>query len=145
MLTYAIVGAGFSGAVLARELVTHLDCRVLVFDERPHVAGNCHTERDAGTGVMVHKYGPHIFHTSDAEVWEYVNRFGTFGPFVNRVKASTTRGVFSMPINLHTINQCCGGKLLPDSRGGSQSRCEKYLRHVEAHHGQHAGTVREES
>ena len=111
---YAIVGAGFSGAVLARELVSgHDGCRVTVFDARNHIAGNCHTERDPSTGIMVHRYGPHIFHTSRADVWQYVNRFGEFGPYVNRVKASTSRGVYSLPINLHTINQFFGRTMNP--------------------------------
>ena len=108
-----MVGAGFSGAVLARQLVDRLDCRVTVIDSRPHVAGNCHTERDAATGVMVHRYGPHIFNTNRAHVWDYVHRFGVLRPFVNRVKASTSRGIFSLPINLHTINQFFGKKLDP--------------------------------
>ena len=114
METFTIAGAGFSGAVLARELVTQIEnCRVLVLDERPHIAGNCHTERDPETGIMVHKYGPHIFHTSRKDVWDYVNRFGEFGPFVNRVKACTSKGVFSLPINLQTINQFFGKKFSP--------------------------------
>lgn len=110
---YLIVGAGFSGAVLARELAERSDCHVHVIDSRKHVAGNCHTERDEKTGVMVHKYGPHIFNTDKEDVWEYVNRFGEFRPFVNRVKASTARGIFSMPINLHTINQFYGKNFSP--------------------------------
>jgi UDP-galactopyranose mutase len=105
---FLIVGAGFSGAVLARELAERLDCRVKIQEERPHVAGNCHTERDAATGVMVHKYGPHIFNTNQEPVWKYVNRFGVFQPYTNRVKTVTSRGVFSLPINLHTINQFFG-------------------------------------
>lgn len=110
---YLVVGAGFSGAVLARELVESSDCTVDVIDERPHVAGNCHTERDVDSGVLVHVYGPHIFHTQRENVWAYVNRFGAFRPFVNRVKASTHRGVFSLPINLHTINQFFGKRFSP--------------------------------
>src|SRR5471030_3253254 len=110
---YLVVGAGFSGAVLARELVERLGCRVTVIDSRSHVAGNCHTERDAATGVMIHKYGPHIFNTNRPHVWEYVHRFGVLRPFVNRVKASTSRGIFSLPINLHTINQYFGKRLNP--------------------------------
>lgn len=110
---YLIVGAGFSGAVLARELSTHAGARVLVIDQRAHLAGNCHTERDAPTGVMVHRYGPHIFNTDNETVWEYVQRFGRFRPFVNRVKARTPRGVFSLPINLLTINQFFGKALNP--------------------------------
>ena len=107
------MGAGFSGAVLARSLVEKLPCRVTILEERPHIAGNCHTERDAATGVMVHQYGPHIFNTSEQHVWEYVNRFGVFRPFINRVKAVTSRGVFSLPINLHTINQFFGKTFNP--------------------------------
>ena len=114
MKPYLIVGAGFSGAVLARELAEHSGRRVLVIDSRDHVAGNCHTSRDASSGVMVHQYGPHIFHTDQPHVWDYVNRFGEFRPFVNRVKASIDRGVFSMPINLHTINQFFDKRFNPD-------------------------------
>ena len=108
-----IAGAGFAGAVLARELAESGNYRVSVFDERHHVAGNCHTCRDEETGVMVHEYGPHIFNTSREEVWEYVNRWGKFEPFVNRVKAHTAKGVFSLPINLLTINQFFQKKLSP--------------------------------
>ena len=111
--TYLVVGAGFSGATLARELVTKLDCRVVVLEERAHLAGNCHTERDRTTGVMVHVFGPHIFHTGREDVWNYVNRFGTFVPFVNRVKASNSFGLFSFPINLHTINQFFSKRFSP--------------------------------
>ncbi len=102
---YLIVGAGPAGAVLARELVAASDCRVTIFEERSHLAGNCHTARDERSGVMVHTYGPHIFNTDRTDVWEYVNRFASFGPFVNRVKATIDRGVFSLPVNLQTINQ----------------------------------------
>ena len=110
---FLVVGAGFSGAVLARSLAEKMDCAVTILEERPHIAGNCHTERDAATGVMVHQYGPHIFNTSQPQVWEYVNRFGKFRPYVNRVKAVTPRGVFSLPINLHTINQFFGKTFTP--------------------------------
>jgi UDP-galactopyranose mutase len=113
MKRFAIAGAGFSGAVLARELVETLGVDCVVFDPRPHVAGNCHTSRDEETGVMVHRYGPHIFHTSDRKVWDYVNRFAEFGPFINRVKSKSSRGIFSLPINLHTINQFFGKQLGP--------------------------------
>ncbi len=108
-----IVGAGFSGAVLARELAESGGYSCTVIDSRDHVAGNCHTERDVKTGVMEHKYGPHIFHTSREDVWEYIQKFGKFEPFTNRVKASVKRGVFSLPINLHTINQFFGKNMSP--------------------------------
>jgi UDP-galactopyranose mutase len=108
-----IVGAGFSGAVVARRLAD-AGLRVVVIDQRDHVAGNCHTRRDDETGVMVHVYGPHIFHTDDEAVWRYVNGFGRFMPYVNRVKTTVAGRVFQMPINLHTINQFFGMTLRPD-------------------------------
>jgi UDP-galactopyranose mutase len=99
-----MAGAGLSCAVIARELA---ECghSVEIFESRSHIAGNCYTERDAASGVMMHKYGPHIFHTDDAEVWDYVNRFMRFMPYVNRVKATVRERVYSLPINLLTINQ----------------------------------------
>jgi UDP-galactopyranose mutase len=109
-----IVGAGFSGAVLARQFADIGGVYSLVIDERVHIGGNCHTERDHQTGVLVHRYGPHIFHTDRGEVWDYVRRFGKFRPFVNRVKATIEQGVFSLPVNLHTINQFFGLRLSPD-------------------------------
>ncbi len=109
----AIAGAGFAGAVLARELAENGDYKITVYDERPHVAGNCHTVRDEKTGVMLHQYGPHIFHTSREDVWAYVNRWSQFGQYVNRVKAVTHKGVFSLPINLLTINQFFQKSLTP--------------------------------
>lgn len=110
---FLIVGAGFSGAVLARELTEALGAHITVIDERAHLAGNCHTARDASTGVMIHQYGPHIFNTNRADVWAYMNRFGEMGAYTNRVKAITQRGVFSMPVNLLTINQFFGKSFSP--------------------------------
>lgn len=110
---FLIVGAGFSGAVIAERLVNSLDCKVLVIDERDHIGGNCHTKRDEETGVMVHTYGPHIFNTDNTEVWEYIQQFGQFEPFINRVKIVYKGQVYSMPINLHTINQFYGKTLNP--------------------------------
>ncbi len=109
----AIVGAGLSGAVIGRELA-QAGHHVEIFDKRDHIAGNCHTERDAETGVMVHVYGPHIFHTDDAEVWDYVNRYQTFMPYKNRVKTTSRDQVFSLPVNLHTINQFFDKTFRPD-------------------------------
>jgi UDP-galactopyranose mutase len=108
-----LVGAGLSGAVIGRALAD-AGHDVTIKDSRAHVAGNCHTERDEATGVMVHVYGPHIFHTDDAGVWEYVNRFARFIPYRNRVKTTSQGQVFSLPINLHTINQFYGKTMRPD-------------------------------
>lgn len=108
-----IVGAGFSGAVLARELALNGYDDILVIDQRPHLAGNCHTERDQASGVMEHIYGPHIFNTSQPEIWEYIQQFSKFGAYTNRVKAITHKGIFSLPINLLTINQFFGKKFNP--------------------------------
>jgi len=107
-----IVGAGFSGAVIAHRLA-NAGFSVEVYDSRPHVAGNCYTERDPETGVMVHIYGPHIFHTSNQRVWSFIQQFDEFMPFTNRVKALTGDRVFSLPINLLTINQFFSRKFNP--------------------------------
>jgi UDP-galactopyranose mutase len=109
---YLCVGAGFSGAVIARELAEKGHA-VHVIDERSHIAGNCHTDRDKQTGIQIHKYGPHIFHTDDQEDWDYINRFGEMAPYVNRVKATYQGKVYSLPINLHTINQFFGTCMSP--------------------------------
>lgn len=107
-----IVGAGFSGAVIARGLA-EAGFDVEIIEYRDHIGGNCNTYRDQGTGVMVHRYGPHIFHTDDKEVWDYVNRFAELKAFVNRVKAVSNNRIYSLPINLHTINQFFGTVLGP--------------------------------
>ncbi len=108
-----IVGAGFSGAVIARKLA-ELGISSLVIDKRSHVAGNCHTERDEETGIMVHKYGPHIFHTDDKEVWDLICQYGEMMPYTNRVKTTIDGKVYLMPINLHTINQFFDTCMRPD-------------------------------
>ena len=105
-MRFAVVGAGFSGAVVARELA-NAGHSSTVFDSRDHVAGNCHTARHE-TGVMVHKYGPHIFHTQHQDVWEYINRFGEMMPYRHKVKAISKGTMYSLPVNLTTINQFFG-------------------------------------
>ncbi len=103
-MNFLIVGAGFTGAVIGRELAIK-GHQITIIDQRSHIAGNCFTERDKNTNVMEHVYGPHIFHTSDEEVWKYINQFGEFVPYINRVKTTYNDQVYSLPINLHTINQ----------------------------------------
>lgn len=122
-----MAGAGLSCAVIARELAEQ-GHQITIFERRPHVAGNCHTERDEASGVMVHIYGPHIFHTDDDEVWALVNRYMRFMPYVNRVKATAQGKVFSLPINLHTINQFFGQTLLPaEARAFIEAKADKSI------------------
>lgn len=110
---FLIIGCGFSGAVIANQLANNMDCSIDMWDERDHIAGNCHTNRDAQTNVMVHAYGPHIFNTDKKEIWDYVNSFVTFYPYVHRVKARSGDAVYSLPVNLHTINQFFNKTLQP--------------------------------
>jgi len=122
-----IIGAGLSGAVIGRELA-EAGYRVEVIDARSHIGGNCHTERDAATDVMVHVYGPHIFHTDDAEVWTYVNSFAVFMPYQNRVKTTSGGQVYSLPVNLHTINQFFGKRFRPDeARAFIENKADKTI------------------
>lgn len=112
-MRFGVAGAGFSGAVVARQLAD-AGHRVDVFDTRDHVAGNCHTARDDDTGVLVHVYGPHIFHTADTRVWEYANSFCEMVPYHHRVRTTAGGRVYQLPINLLTINQLFGTALGPD-------------------------------
>ncbi|KKX32985.1 UDP-galactopyranose mutase [Rhizobium sp. LC145] len=124
---FLMVGAGLSGAVIGRELA-QAGHEVEIVDTRNHIAGNCHTERDDETGVMVHVYGPHIFHTDDAEVWSYVNGFETFMPFKNRVKTTSGGQVYSLPVNLHTINQFFGKTFRPEeARAFIEAQADKSI------------------
>ena len=103
MAHIGIAGAGFSGAVIARELA-EAGHDISVVDARDHIGGNSHTQRNAD-GVMVHVYGPHIFHTQHQNVWDYINRFGVMMPYNHRVKALAKGSAYSLPVNLLTINQ----------------------------------------
>lgn len=107
-----IVGAGLSGGVLARSLA-EAGVACLVIDRREHTAGMCYSSVDEETGVEVHRFGPHIFHTGSERVWAFVNRFATWYPYVNKIMAVNARGTFSMPINLLTINNLFGKRLTP--------------------------------
>jgi len=102
-MKFLIVGTGYSGKLTLLQLVENLDCHVEGWDERNHIGGNRHTDRDVKTGVMVHKYEPHIFKTDNERAWEFLVEYGTTRAFVNRVVVSPARSVFSMPISLLTI------------------------------------------
>lgn len=103
-MNFLIVGSGLSGSVIGRELANN-GHNITIIDQRSHVAGNCFTERDIKTNIMEHVYGPHIFHTDNQEIWEYISQHAEFMPYTNRVKTTYNNQVYSLPINLHTINQ----------------------------------------
>ena len=102
-----IVGAGFAGSVLAERLAAGLGQRVLVVDRRPHIGGNAYDEHNAD-GLLVHRYGPHIFHTNSPRVWDYLSRFTDWRPYEHRVRASVDGRLVPIPINLDTINALYG-------------------------------------
>jgi len=102
---YLVVGAGLFGSVFARS-VAETGKRVLLIDRRPHLGGNCYSERVEG--IEVHRYGPHIFHTSNREVWDFVNRFATFNNYRHRGIVRHDDRLLSFPINLTTLHQLWG-------------------------------------
>jgi UDP-galactopyranose mutase len=104
MFDYLIVGAGFAGSVLAERLARGSGKSVLVVDRRSHIGGNAYDEYD-DSGILIHRYGPHIFHTNSREVFEYLSNFTEWRPYEHRVKASVDGQLVPMPINLDTINQ----------------------------------------
>lgn len=107
MYDYLIVGAGFFGAVFAREM-TCRGRKCLVIDRRSHIGGNCFTEQVEG--INVHRYGAHIFHTSDREIWDYVNRFAQFNNFVNSPVAVYGDELYNLPFNMNTFSRMWGIK-----------------------------------
>lgn len=113
MYDYLIVGAGLFGAVFAREM-TNRGRRCLVIDRRSHIGGNCFTENIEG--INVHKYGAHIFHTSDQEVWDYVNRYVRFNNFINSPVAIFGDELYNLPFNMNTFNKMWGVKTPDEAR-----------------------------
>lgn len=116
---FLIVGAGLFGSVFARKL-TEKGKKCLVIDKRPFVGGNCYTER-AGE-ITVHKYGAHIFHTSDEEVWQYVNKFAKFLPFINSPLANFEGKIYNLPFNMNTFNQLWGVTTPEEAKAKIQSQ-----------------------
>lgn len=100
-----VVGSGFFGLTVAERIARELDRRVLVIDRRDHIGGNAYSAPERQTGIEVHQYGAHLFHTSNPSVWEYVNRFTTFTNYVHRVYTNHRGEVYPLPINLGTLNQ----------------------------------------
>ena len=110
MFDYLIVGAGYAGSVLAERLARGAGKKVLLVDRRPHIGGNAYDCYD-DAGILIHKYGPHIFHTNSKEVFEYLSEFTEWRPYEHRVRASVDGQLVPIPINLDTINQLYGLKL----------------------------------
>ncbi len=108
-----IVGSGFFGLTIA-ERAASAGRNVTVIDRRHHIGGNAYSENEPETGIEVHRYGAHLFHTSNPTVWEYVNRFTTFTNYVHRVYTNHNGVVFPLPINLGTINQFFNAAYSPD-------------------------------
>jgi len=109
-----IVGSGFFGLTIAQQCAQNLGLNVVVVDRRNHLGGNAYSETDPETGIEVHRYGAHLFHTSNERVWEYVNRFTAFTNYQHRVYTNFRGQVFPMPINLGTINQFFDAAYSPD-------------------------------
>lgn len=107
MFDYVIVGAGFAGSVLAERLASQLNQKVLLCDRRPHIAGNTYDRYDEA-GILVHQYGPHIFHTASERIFEYVTQFSDFRPYEHRVLASVDGKLVPFPINLTTLARLYG-------------------------------------
>ena len=107
MFDYLVVGAGFAGSVLAERLAAGSDKKVLICDKRPHIGGNAYDHYNEA-GILVHKYGPHIFHTNARDVFEYLSRFTEWRPYQHRVRASVDGQIVPIPINLDTINTLYG-------------------------------------
>ena len=105
MADLVVVGSGFYGLTIAREAAEQLGLKVLVLEKRPHIGGNAYSQFDPGTGIEVHVYGSHLFHTSNERVWDYVNRYTSFTDYKHSVWTKHNNEIFSMPINLATINQ----------------------------------------
>jgi UDP-galactopyranose mutase len=108
-----VVGSGFFGLTVAERIAEQHGRRVLVLERRDHLGGNAYSEPDPDTGIEVHRYGAHLFHTSNERVWEYVNRFSTFTDYVHHVYTVHEGVVYPMPINLGTINQFFAAALSP--------------------------------
>jgi UDP-galactopyranose mutase len=110
---YIIIGSGFFGSVIAECIASQKNEKVLVVEKRSHVGGNCFSETDMETGIEVHKYGSHIFHTDNMKVWEYISRFMSLNSYRHHVFTIHKDKVYQMPINLDTINRFYNKSLKP--------------------------------
>ena len=128
MFDYLIVGAGYAGSVLAERLASQANKKVLIIDKRDHIGGNAYDYFN-NDGILIHKYGPHIFHTNSKDVFEYLSQFTPWRPYEHRVLASVDGQLTPIPINLNTINQLYGLNLnSSEVESFFESRAEKVTR-----------------
>lgn len=109
-----IVGSGLFGLTMAERAATELGLKVTIVERRPHIGGNAYSEEEPETGIEVHKYGAHLFHTSNKRVWDYCNRFTSFTNYQHHVYTTHNGVVYPMPVNLGTINQFFNAAMRPD-------------------------------
>jgi UDP-galactopyranose mutase len=109
-----IVGSGLFGLTIAHKIATEVKAEVVVLEKRDHIGGNAWSEIDKPTGIEIHKYGTHLFHTSNEEVWSFVNQFSSFNGYRHTVWANHKNNFFSLPINLSTMSQFYGEAFSPD-------------------------------
>src|SRR5438270_10119279 len=107
MFDWLVVGAGFAGSIIAERLASQRDEKVLVVDRRPHIGGNAYDRYD-DAGILIHQYGPHIFHTNSARVFDYLSQFTAWRQYQHRVLASVDGQLVPIPINLDTVNRLYG-------------------------------------
>jgi UDP-galactopyranose mutase len=124
MYDYVIAGAGFAGAVVAERMARFFNKKVLVIDRRPHIAGNAYDHYDAA-GILVHKYGPHIFHTNSSEVYDYLSLFTEWRSYTHRVLADVDGLLVPIPINLDTIKELYGLDLTPQQMTEYLASCSE--------------------
>jgi UDP-galactopyranose mutase len=129
MFDYVIVGAGFAGSVLAERLASGLGKRVLLCDKRPHIGGNAYDHYD-DAGVLVHKYGPHIFHTASPRIFQYLSRFTKWRPYEHRVIASVEGKLLPFPINVDTVNRLYGLSMSPEETEAYFQRVAEPVKHA---------------
>ncbi|HIW92693.1 MAG TPA: NAD(P)-binding protein, partial [Candidatus Corynebacterium avicola] len=109
-----VVGSGFFGLTVAERAASQLDKKVLVVERRSHIGGNAYSEAEPETGIEIHKYGAHLFHTSNKKVWDYVNKFTDFTDYQHRVFAMHDGTAYQFPMGLGLINQFFGKYYSPD-------------------------------
>ena len=125
---FIIVGSGFSGLTVAEQIASRLELPVLVLERRNHIGGNAYSVFDEESGIEIHTYGSHLFHTNNESVWQYANTFTTFTNYLHKVKTVSAGKIYSMPINLHTINQFLNSVLTPNEAEQWIKECSREIK-----------------